>query len=208
VRHVPSRIIDRPTRDEAVRRTAAAPDPAATVRTGRLAFALLVSAVVVGLYSVHAAMPANAVSLPYEDSLRQPIRQVLPQGWSFFTRAPREPDLLPFVRGADGQWRDALRAPHSEPRNVFGLARGSRTQGIEMGVLTSAVAADEWRDCRGPIAACLDRTPAIAVTNPTLAPTLCGEVGLANQPPPPWAWSRSGKSITMPSTVIRLVVSC
>jgi antimicrobial peptide system SdpA family protein len=184
------------------------PDPATAARLGRLALILAAVGLVVCIYAVHAQMPTNAVSLPYEQSLRRPMQQLLPEGWAFFTRSPREPDLVPFTRDGEGRWSRALRAPHAEPHNVFGLDRRSRAQGVEMGLLTGGLTANDWRDCRGAIGECLEQAPAVRIANLALAPTLCGDGGLASQPPVPWAWSRSADETTMPSRTVRLEVSC
>jgi antimicrobial peptide system SdpA family protein len=183
-------------------------DPAVVTRLGRLALVLFLVGVAIFSYAVHAPMPANAVSLPGERSMKLSIQQLLPQGWAFFTRNPREPDLLLFTLDRDGQWRDAMRPPHAEPRNAFGFARASRTQGVEAGVLISRLTDQRWQECRILPVDCLRRAPTVTVANPTPKPTVCGDIGLVSQPPVPWAWSRSGRTVTMPSTVIRLVVSC
>lgn len=176
-------------------------------RLGALALAMIVGSLLVCVYAVHAQMPVNAVTLPHEDTLRPSVRLVLPQGWSFFTRSPREADFVAFSRGADGRWRSSLRAPHAEPRNAFGLARASRAQGVEVGLLTGLLRDTDWQDCRGDPAGCLDRADPVRAANPALLKTLCGDVGLVQRPPVPWAWSRAG-DVTMPSVVARLELSC
>jgi antimicrobial peptide system SdpA family protein len=173
-----------------------------------MTLALIVTALVVSSYAVHAPMPANAVSLPYESSMRSWVRQLLPEGWAFFTRSPREADVAPVIRTGHGRWRDALLGPHAEPRNAFGFARRSRAQGVELGMLSGSLRKDAWTDCRGPVDACLERATAVGVANTAPAPTLCGAVGLVSRPPVPWAWSRSSREITMPARVARLEVSC
>jgi antimicrobial peptide system SdpA family protein len=177
-------------------------------RLGGLAFALIGFVLVLCVYAVHAQLPPNAVRLPYEQSIRPHAQRFLPEGWAFFTRSPRESDLVSYTRDGSGAWRLALLAPHSEFRNVLGFARASRAQGVEMGTLTGILRKDDWRECRSPVAECLERAPALAATNVSPVPSLCGDVGLVRRPPVPWAWSGSGREITMPGTVVRLEVAC
>ncbi len=180
----------------------------ATRRLGAVALALLVAGAALAGFVVHAQMPANAVSLPFEESARTPVRQVLPQGWAMFTRNPRERDVLAFVRGTDRRWRNGLRAPHSQPHNAFGFNRASRTQGVEIATMTTRLKAEQWQECRRDIPACLERAAPVPMDNPSPDPTLCGDVGFAGQVPVPWAWSGSDRAISMPALVVRLVVPC
>jgi antimicrobial peptide system SdpA family protein len=187
---------------------AASPDVTKARRLGGFALTLIGLALVVCTYVVHVQLPPNAVQLPYEQSLRLGVQQFLPEGWAFFTRNPREPDMMAYVRDESGTWRLALRSPHSELRNVVGFARASRAQGVEIALLTGSLHKDDWRDCRSPVTECLERVPALTATNISPAHSLCGQVGLVRQPPVPWAWSESANRITMPGTVVRLEVSC
>ncbi len=134
------------------------------------------------------------------------IRGVMPQGWAFFTRSPREPDLFPFVKRG-GRWVRASRGPHSHPAHAFGLNRISRSQAIESALLLRPVPATAWQGCRQLPEACLEKLArTLPLANVSPRPTLCGTVGFARQQPIPWAWSRS--AVTMPSRVVRLEVNC
>ncbi|GIG92218.1 SdpA family antimicrobial peptide system protein [Plantactinospora endophytica] len=179
-----------------------------TRRLGAVALALLVAGAALAGFVVHAQLPANAVSLPFEESARTPVRQILPQGWAMFTRNPREQDVLAFVRSTDGGWHSALRGPHSQPHNAFGFNRASRTQGVEIATMTTRLTAEQWQECRRGIPACIERAVPVPMDNPSLDPTLCGDVGFAGQVPVPWAWSGSDRTISMPAQVVRLVVTC
>lgn len=177
-------------------------------RLGAAAVGLIAGCAVLIAYTVLPQMPTSSVTLPAQAALKPSIIRLLPEGWAFFTRSPREADLLPFTQAADGGWRLALRSPHAEPRNLFGLNRASRAQGVELGLVEGAIAQDAWKDCTQPVTACLAGLTPVAVENRSPSPTLCGPVGLAQQPPVPWAWSRDGSTTTMPSKVVRLEMRC
>ena len=160
-------------------------------------------------YSVHAAVPPNPVRLPYEQDVH--ARQWAPQGWAFFTRDPREPVVLSFRRTGDGVWRSASLGEHTQPRFAFGLNRRWRVQGVEMGLLLAALRqrSNVWSECGDELARCLEAAlPAATIVNVSPEPTLCGAVGLARREIVPWAWSHAQDALTMPSQVVRLVVSC
>jgi antimicrobial peptide system SdpA family protein len=159
------------------------------------------------LYVVHSAMPYNPVALPFEQYFA--TRTWAPEGWGFFTRDPREERVSFFVRDARGNWTSASLAPHARARNVFGLNRKSRAQGIEAGMLLTTIPESDWTTCRQSAEACLAAAPVVAtMTNTSPQPTLCGEVGLLLRKPLPWAWTRSKSRLTMPARIARIHTSC
>jgi antimicrobial peptide system SdpA family protein len=202
------------TTKPAPRRTSPRAGTAASIesahrRLGRVLVAIALMWAVVGLYVVHSQLPSNALTLPGQDDLRPDIQVIAPQGWAFFTRSPRHPYLLAWRPGATADWQVAMLAPHAEPRNAFGFNRRSRAQPVEMALLGNLAPPERWVDCEdGDIAACLTAAPAVAVTNPTPEPLLCGPVGLSSQEPLPWAWAEAAGTTRMPAIVLRLEVRC
>lgn len=162
---------------------------------------------VVFSYSIHAAMPFNPIKLPFAEKIQ--IRMFITQGWKFFTRNPREEDIKVFVNEGDSRWVSALVGPNASPSNFFGIKRDSRTQGIEIGLISTSIRNDQWSDCKEKLADCFtNATFAGNISNPTAKPTLCGEVILVRQQPVPWAWSRSRKEVVMPSKLVAVNVLC
>lgn len=162
----------------------------------------------IAVYAIDAALPSNVVHLPFENAFN--ARRLVPQGWGFFTRSPREADLEPYALDeATGEWTRVSRAPHSEPRNVFGLRRASKGQRIELALVRSTVPKEAWSDCEGDPFDCLDGSETSGpVANTSPGPTVCGIVGLVSQEPVPWAWARSDAGVEMPSRVARVEVTC
>ena len=176
---------------------------------GGVALMLAITWSVLSLYAVHIELPVNALDLPLESSIKPNLQALIPEGWGFFTRDPREARLLPFIRQA-GAWRTASEGPNGEAWNAFGFNRAARAQGVEMGLLEFTIPADAWKDCNEEIGSCLDKLPtATPVSNPIPHPTLCGEVGFAQRDTVPWAWAASTPDESaMPSKVVRLNVTC
>lgn len=157
---------------------------------------------------MHAALPSNPVTNPITDD-HLTVRSVLPQGWAFFTRSPREERILPFLRSDDGSWYQTHVPTHAEPRHVFGLDRTSRAKGVEVGLLLGEISTDQWHDCEGPVAGCIDQAEVVAeIRNHSPEPSVCGEAALVRRQPLPWAWSRNDTPENMPATVARVVVRC
>ena len=159
------------------------------------------------MYSSHGALPVNPIKLPLEQSVYPQVW--VPQGWKFFTRSPREEEVGAFVRAPGGGWVTGLIGANGSAANLFGLRRATRAQGIELGLLVTAVDKDAWQPCKERLEVCVEKAPLVGnVRNVTPDPTLCGEVGLTLQPPVPWAWSRARRKVTMPSKAVRVNVQC
>lgn len=158
-------------------------------------------------YAVHPALPYNPVRLPYADALNTLF--LAPQGWSFFTRNPREAKQYLFRRDARG-WESVLLAPHGRLRNAFGLNRASRAQGVEMALVVDAAKKGRWVVCEErPIADCLSKLPAgFPVANVSPNPTLCGTIAVMEQRPIPWAWAKADRPIYMPARVLPIEATC
>jgi antimicrobial peptide system SdpA family protein len=162
---------------------------------------------VVVLYVAQGNLPYNALSLPLQNRLD--IRAILPEGWAFFTKSPRSERATTFRRIGD-QWVSASRGPQSHWSNLWGLNRSTRAQGVETGLLLQRIPAAYWRKCSRVPVTCLaaDTLQVHLKVNRSPRPTLCGEIAIVLQNPTPWAWSRSGRIIEMPSRYVRMRVKC
>ncbi len=160
----------------------------------------------IGAYAIHAALPFNTITLPFERWAH--IRFFTPEGWGFFTRDPREERLLLFAKH-DGRWSSASVGPNGNASNLFGLNRAPRSQGLEASILISKTGPKDIVDCHDKPETCLlhDST-VISLDNLYPHPTLCGSIGMVMQKPIPWAWSRAKQLIIMPSRVLRINVRC
>lgn len=167
------------------------------------AFLLLVA-----VYAVHAVVPANPLALPGEN--RQVARALLPQGWGFFTRSAQEADPR-VMKLADGRWLP-LSFPPPSHLGVKAFDRGTRAQGVEVGLLFGAITARKVEPIKCTVApeVCLQRTSSSQVTlaNTALRPTVCGQVAVILQSPVPWAYREHRETTNAPSRLWRLEVSC
>lgn len=178
-------------------------------RLGLVALVLIAAWSTLAIHAVHAVLPNNPIKLPLAEVFD--IRLILPEGWAFFTRDPRDPEAVVYLRGEDGQWRISPDVPRFHLSNAFGLDRYIRAHGVEMGLVMEEAQKAVRSDCEKEPQECLEKaTAALTVNNPSPRPQLCGQVGIVLRKPVPWAWSRSHqqKPISMPSKVLRLEVQC
>ncbi len=125
---------------------------------------------------------------------------IMPEGWAFFTRDPREPQIRLFARSgerwAEVAWQNAALT------NGLGLTRNGRLLQFAVVELVRRVPALHWVPCTGHPAGCRGQGPPLVLPlGATPAEELLrdGEFLIYVAPPTPWAWSRSG--IFMPGRV-------
>ncbi|WP_079060142.1 SdpA family antimicrobial peptide system protein [Streptomyces bungoensis] len=161
------------------------------------------------LYVAQEQLPKNAITLPAQKSVRHTVVNMAPQGWAFFTKSPRDPEIRPYGKQA-GSWRSLALGPHSSPRNFFGLNRASRAQGVEIALVLSSAREKDWRPCTGTRDSCLTTfgAPVRTIKNASPEPTLCGTIGLLQERPTPWAWRSLIADSHSPERVMVLKVRC
>jgi antimicrobial peptide system SdpA family protein len=159
-----------------------------------------------------ASLPVNTMSPSAE--IRFALRQVVPQGWRFFTRSAREEQLTLYLHH-EGEWTNLSRAPVSRGRNAFGLNRAVRAQQVELGMLlrdANLIYGDtnaSSQPCTGAPTDCLHGArPPLTLVNRTARPGICGTVGVVFVQPVPWSWRSQRHNIDMPSRNLQLAVAC
>lgn len=176
---------------------------------GRVAAAVAVTLMLFVSYAMFASVPSSAAGAPPGAAA---FSRVVPEGWAFFTRSPREPRQTMWQRAAGGEWAEAKIGSNSSPNNVFGAARWVRAQDVELGQLYQKAVSqsDEWTACpSGDTALCLETAPKHRpVHNEVVSKTLCGTVGIGEQEPLPWAWAKTYHPASMPLKVLKLDVLC
>ena len=176
----------------------------------RLLIGPVVVAVLVAVYALHAQLPRNALSLPAENATTKRVAsRLLPQGWAFFTKSPRDPSVIVYEL-ADGKPESLSLTPHSSVHNFFGLDRASRAQGPEYALLLSTVPESHWVTCETTLQACLSeyRGSTEKVVNRFPSPTFCGIVFAARVVPHPWAWRELKSDTHRTDKIVRLQVEC
>jgi antimicrobial peptide system SdpA family protein len=147
---------------------------------------------------------------PMRPSLKEKVGllTVLPEGWGFFTRSPREESIFALGR-SDAGWQE-LNFTATSARNWGGFLRVSRVQGVELSALTEGLKEEDWTSHPDPFArdADLSAITRREVKNPAVVKTMCGEILLERRSPVPWAWSRSERPIRMPAKYVLLAVDC
>ncbi len=173
-----------------------------------LSGALLAAAVWLALV-VHVALgslPHNPLTPPLLQ--RTAMLALVPEGWAFFTRNPREAQLLVYTVGSAGCWQ-RFGLENGLPRYCFGIQRGARLFSMGLHSLLRRVPVRSWSPCLGNVNLCAER---LRLTPLELSPTNAAELKLGTQrnyliqvrDVVPWAWSRRVAPEQMPSRIVWL----
>lgn len=133
---------------------------------------------------------------------------IMPQGWAFFTRNPREENYFIYQK-VEGKYQQVIQSNCSRS-NLFGTARKSRVQSVELGDILAKVDGHEWLSCPEGIgqSRAVDTLTEVLVLNRVETPTICGLYYIEKKEPVPWAWGKYYKEIAMPSSVIKIHTIC
>lgn len=144
------------------------------------------------------------------DNKRGWVSFFLPQGWSFFTKNPKDEALYLYLF-RDGKWIEANLGPKSSPRNLFGWWRAPRAQLMEVNNLLAELDQKAITECPAGKKAthCLSEIEnKQKIVNHFERPSLCGLSALVFRKPVPWAWARMQKPVEMSSRILVVDAEC
>jgi antimicrobial peptide system SdpA family protein len=154
--------------------------------------------------SVITGLGATPVS-PTKDS-QVVLASILPQGWGFFSKDPRDPIMGLYA--ADEESSEIL-WPTMRTDNIFGLYRKGRSQGVEMGGLFTKVKEEEWSECEsGDLNSCKKKAQEVVLENDTPSPLLCGTYYFTQEETVPWSYFKYSESDSKITQIVKGEVSC
>lgn len=136
---------------------------------------------------------------------------VIPQGWGFFTRDPRE-DSFKLYRADRAPLVDFRPQTNSSSENLWGLRRNARALGILCGSIYKQIEEKDWVEVTDfdPQRFKSQEIKSLQITTASENHTLCGQTFiLVRYKPIPWAWAASVRGTTgMQSYVAKIHVNC
>lgn len=164
--------------------------------------AIILAWAALGLLVVRAYVPSP---LPISFPTSRNILMVMPEGWGYFTRNPREP-VMQFYR-LDGK-HEPVFEPNFSARYLFGLRRDGRKLGGEAGIVVRMVPAEAWMETRKRLSfeALPDST--VIIHSSIKNPKLCGDFLVQVEDRLPWAWANLRDKVVMPSKVAHVRIVC
>lgn len=167
----------------------------------------VLSGILIFIQVLFSSLPFNPTRAKAD--VRKAVFTFLPQGWAFFTRSPREAQVV--LYGVSDAELTPITHKHTSYSNFFGLSRRStrimyELQYFKQTIPDSAYINTEWnyqRDLYGDIP-----QESVVIENDYQDPVLCGEYLLVFQEQVPWAWLGSIDEIKMPAKAIKLSIQC
>lgn len=155
------------------------------------------------MLSIIAAIPETPFSL--SAGSKSTIQRIIPQGWGFFSKDPRDPLLNASALDSNAE----LDWPNNLPSNLFGLNRFGRAQGVELGSIVAKVNNTSYERCEERNTECYEKIQEfIEIENYHKKPSLCGKWIISNTDPVPWAWGKHSEKINMPTKVVGVDIKC
>lgn len=126
------------------------------------------------------------------------IFNIIPQGWGFFTRDPREDEIIFYREDSISKQVSLYSKTNSSLEFYFGASRKNRFTGIEMDFIYKNVPKSSWKKGSTKEFKFDTSTPPDTIKLNFNAQTLKGYYFVAKQERTPWAWGKNYKKIIMP----------
>ena len=167
----------------------------------------LITWILVIFFSIIIYSEENPIRLLISNKLY--LQSYFPQGWAFFTKNARDPNIEIFAI-LNGKIQKKPFQRQGDLHNLLGLKRDARAMGCEYGYLLDKVKNDtlEWTKFTNFNNIELSSIKSYVVNNFNKKPLLKDYILLIRTPPVPWAWSKNKENIKLPVEVIKLKVIC
>ena len=145
----------------------------------------------------------NPVRMSYKSSHNS--RVLFPQGWAFFTKSPRDPNIQ-LYHIVNGKLEVLPGQRQATFANLMGVRRNARAMSVEYAKMLYEIPATKWVKCDINPNIFIKKYPleALNIKNPTPRALLHGDIYLIQQATVPWAWVKFAKNVTLPSTILHL----
>jgi antimicrobial peptide system SdpA family protein len=168
----------------------------------------LIACMFIVVHVLLASLPFNPASIGL--SGKKIITGIIPQGWAFFTRDPREAQVILYKVTQHGEL-EPIPQRHTQSHNIFGLKRESTKILLELQFIKEQLTDSTFENTRWNYQA--NRTGIYPlhiheVVNKIKEPILCGNYVLVIQDYIPWAWSGYMQTIQMPAKAINIRIRC
>jgi antimicrobial peptide system SdpA family protein len=129
--------------------------------------------------------------IQFNETFKSSINSVIPEGWSFFTRSPRE-EMADIYRIGKNKKLEKVSFQCSASENYFGISRKSRRIGMEISIVASKLSDSLWIKNKNYNNNLLDSIPTNNVTvDKDVIFLTKGDYLIKAFLPIPWAWAKS-----------------
>jgi antimicrobial peptide system SdpA family protein len=140
--------------------------------------------VVIVFFIVVCSMPPSAYRPDFRISAA--VEAFMPEGWSFFTRSPREE--MADLYSVEGDTVYRFTSTNGAPSNFFGLSRKSRKVGMDLSFLAESIPDSAWETVSMLTASTPFKKIFKCKPNRRITSIPRGRYIIAAYKPIPWAW--------------------
>lgn len=148
----------------------------------------------------------SSLPIPNNTSYKQKATffNIIPQGWGFFTRDPRENEiyLYTIINNSVVKFTDT----NGSQKNFYGASRKNRLIGIELGLLIPKINKSSWKEMKGGKLVFNPKIHTDTILNKFSPCNIKGTYFIVEQERIPWAWSRNYNNLIMPYKYAKIYV--
>lgn len=161
----------------------------------------IVSFLLIIILIVFFNLPENPIET--DSKFKNNFNLFFPEGWSFFTRNPREEICFFYTEGLQ-----EIDLKNTSSVSLYGLSRYNRIRGIETSLILSKIPDSIWIDCDKDIRSVLDTRGFLKIKNSTRIKSICGQLIIQKKKLIPWAWWKINDQVLMNSKIAKVYVDC
>ncbi len=161
-------------------------------------------------YIVVTSIPENPIRLRYSFFNNKEMRFLVPQGWSFFTKDPREEEI--YIYELNNSDNKKIRLNNIQFNQLLGVKRENRIRYTKTSNIIQNIDPSLFLDFNGNAQKFVnqnnnkERINEISIN--VKKPSLCGKYLIEIKEPIPWSWLSIKENIKMPSKLIIIEFKC
>ena len=154
------------------------------------------------LLVVSSSIPESVIQLQPKN--KEFFHLIFPEGWSFFTRSPRE-EMADIYAITENKKIKKLSSQCSAFNNLYGISRKSRKIGMELSIVASKINDSLWLKKDIPIED-IDKLPINNIPmDPESKYLIKGDYIIKAELPIPWAWIQN-KNTKSKTRIVRIKI--
>lgn len=172
----------------------------------------LIAFIVLGYFSILSGIDTTVVTPGNFSNDRVVWTRLMPQGWAFFSKSPRDPLIGPYTLSKTGDVVSQSMLPSTQAKYLWGMSRNARAQGVEVAYYAADLQSGDWADCKSPIIdECVRQGKSLKakpVKNPAPSPSVCGTSYLVESEPMPWSYRHLTEERFKALKIAKVKVQC
>lgn len=156
------------------------------------------------------SIPENPIRLRYSFFNNKEMKYLIPQGWSFFTKNPREEEI--YIYDLSNSLNTKIKLNNIQLNQLFGIKRENRIIYTKTSTVFQNIDASLLIDFKGDALGFIQKEENMKTLNEVSVnvrkPSLCGKYLIEVKQPIAWSWLSIKSKVKMPSKLIIIDFKC